>query len=391
MTDFKTLSSKTLYKNHGKSTGWWKVEARELEDGKAALNITFAKTMDGAAVEKNTAVKGVNIGKANETTPAQQAIAEAESRWKKQLDKGYVETEEAATAPATNASGNEMPMLAHPIDKVKPEKVDWSNAFVQPKLDGHRCLSKNGLMYSRNGKPINLPHIAEALALLGDVHLDGELYCHGISLQEIGSLIKDPREESAVIEYHIYDMVAGDQFSDRYARVAAILGQTPYQVTHSTVSSPLKLVSTVRVDSLEGAKHLHQQYLEQGYEGSIVRHGDSGYLDGKRSTGLLKIKDMEDHEYTVTGYEEGTPYEIRDEDGVVTGYLRVPVWVMDVGDGTGRTFKATAHGTKDQKNAQWEARDSYVGQRNVVRHFGFTPDGIPNLPVSKCWESDKNA
>jgi DNA ligase-1 len=380
----KVLSEKTLYKNHGKAIGWWKVEACDLGDGKAGLRITFAKTMDGAVVEKSSAVKGVNIGKANETTPSQQAIAEAESRWKKQLDKGYVETEEAATAPATNASGNEMPMLAQPIEKVKPEKVDWANAFVQPKLDGHRCLSKNGLMYSRNGKPINLPHIAEALALLGDVHLDGELYCHGISLQEIGSLIKDPREESKVIEYHIYDMVAGDQFSDRYARAAAILGQTPYQVTHSTAQSPLKLVSTVRVDSLAGAKHLHQQYLEQGYEGSIVRHGSSGYLDGKRNPGLLKIKDMEDHEYEVTGYEEGTPLI----SGGVT--YRVPVWIMKVDQETDRTFKATAAGTKEEKNEQWEARDSYVGQRNVVRHFGFTPDGIPNLPVSKCWESDKN-
>ena len=59
------------------------------------------------------------------------------------------------------------PMLAYKVDK-KP--VDWSEkVFMQPKLDGVRCvikLDKSGkvIAYSRTGKPwLNIRHIIKDL------------------------------------------------------------------------------------------------------------------------------------------------------------------------------------------------------------------------------------
>ena len=73
------------------------------------------------------------------------------------------------------------PMLAHKYDD---SRVDWDQpVYIQPKLDGVRCLfTKNGA-YSRTGKQfMNLRHIEIALKPFfdqqPDVILDGELYNH---------------------------------------------------------------------------------------------------------------------------------------------------------------------------------------------------------------------
>ena len=78
------------------------------------------------------------------------------------------------------------PMLAYKVDK-KP--VDWSeNVFIQPKLDGVRCviqLDENNEVgaHSRTGKEFfNVAHIKNSLHYFftqnPDIVLDGELYNH---------------------------------------------------------------------------------------------------------------------------------------------------------------------------------------------------------------------
>jgi len=376
------LFKKTLYKNHGKAIGYWTIEAVTKGEG-AELVISYAKTMDGQATVRRQEVKGVNIGKANETDPQDQAVSEAKSRAAKQLDKGYVETQEAATAPATNALGNKMPQLATPLEKVKQEKLDWDNAYGQPKLDGHRCMFKDGVLYSRNGKEINLPHILQAIkdSDLEDLHLDGELYSHGKVLQDIGSLIKDPREESNAIEFHLYDIVSDQPFIERYATLVRALtqGAHSFTATHTQLSGPLQLVPTVRIDSIEAWDVLHAKWLQDGYEGSMGRFGLDGYLDGKRSRNTLKRKDFSDGEYKVIGYRLGVPLTAKDGN-----VYQIPVWNLEVSPG-GLTFEAVAAGTAAEKNAQAEKAESFIGKLNTIKHFGFTPAGIPNLPVSLRW------
>lgn len=376
----KELFKQRLYKNHGKTIGWWEVTA--LGDGETAeLKLVSAKTMDATEVVNFTPVVGKNIGRANETSPGDQAVLEAKSRVLKQLDKGYVENIDDAGKKATNASGDEMPQLATAIDKIKPEKLDWENAFAQPKLDGHRALYKNGRLYSRQGKPINLPHILEAIKAAGmeHMHLDGELYVHGVVLQDIGSLVKAPREESKQIQYHIYDLVSPAGFELRYNLVSSALkgteaGDVPYLGGHTD----LKLVPTHRIRSMQEWDALHAQWLAEGFEGSIGRFGKAGYKDGKRDRDTVKRKDFDDHEYKVIGWRLGTPYVRPDRT------YQVPVWLLEV-EPKGKTFEATAAGTMEEKDAQAADAGSFLGRLLTIKHFGFTPDGIPNLPVALRW------
>ena len=367
----------TLFKNHGKSVGVWAIGIQEHSNGRVFLVIRHRKTLDGADVENFVEVFGKNIGRANETTCLQQAQLELESRVKKQLDKGYVRTIEEADAPATNSLGLRKPMLAHPIDKVKPEKIDWENAFAQPKLDGHRCLV-NGVMYSRNGKEILLPHIRDFLGDFGllDKQLDGELYVHGQQLQDIGSLIKKPREESRQLRYHVYDVISPVSYADRHAWLSDVLSDAT-----AAHDSPVLLVPAVRVASRDELTNLHSVWLEEGYEGSILRHGLAHYEDGKRSSSLLKVKGFDDFEFEVIGYERGKP----------NGPFEVPVWVLSNPFGKTdktKTFRATAAGTMQEKHAQWERRNQLVGDMLTVQYFGLSKDGGILLPVALRWRED---
>lgn len=375
---FVQLSKKRLYKNLGKTIGWWEVTAESLEDGSARLVITFAKSEGGAVTEKIASVKGKNAGKANATSNAEQAELEAASRVSKQIRLGYVENIEDAAAPVTNGLGKKKPQQAEKMQDVNMDEVDWDNAFLQRKFDGHRCL-KEGFIYSRGGKAHNVQHIQDAIdeqPAFADLHLDGELYVHGMTLQAIGSLITKAREESLQLTYQIYDCISDQPFEERFAAVEQAFANT------ANLDIRIQLVETMRVRSMAEAMVLHRKWVAEGYEGSILRWGREGYRDGKRTKYCTKVKDFTDFEVKVVDWELA-------EQQVVKGITyQVPKFIYEVDTPTGvKRAKATAHGNAAEKHAEWEAlvAGKNIGRMLTLAHFGFTPDGIPNIATAKCW------
>lgn len=354
----------TLFKNHSGTIGFWMGTVIEPDQ----LVITHAKSLDGKPVTHHYTIQGKNIGKVNETTPFDQAMLELNSRARKQQDKGYVETPEQAKEPATNGLGLLKPMLATPFEKVKPEKIEWYNAFAQPKLDGHRALYKDGVLYSRQGKPIDLPHINEAIeaAGLAHLHLDGELYIHGKTLQQISSLVKKEHPETPDLEYHIYDHIAHKPFSHRFQE---------FLVSNNFLSNnSIAVVPTHEVSFEEELMELHTQWLEEEYEGTILRFGTNGYETDKRSAQMLKLKEFHDAEYTIVDVKMGTPY-VREE-----GTYQNPIYVMD--SGNGGQFTVTAPGNMYEKHELSRLGKSVVGMDLTVKYHYLSKDGIPQLPVA---------
>ena len=120
------------------------------------------------------------------------------------------------------------PMLAYPVSS-KP--IDYNNKliFIQPKLDGVRCLiqcdgnpAKRGIIaYSRTSKEWkNIDHILEQLIpffiKFPNVILDGELYNHDLrdNFEKIISLVRktkptddDRQEASELTQFHCYDII----------------------------------------------------------------------------------------------------------------------------------------------------------------------------------------
>ncbi len=137
MTEFQL--GQTLYAptKTGNVKTW---RARVHNDGDSAtIEIITSTKLDGKEVVRQDVIsEGKNIGKANETTPYEQAISEAESRYRKKIKQGYKDEIPTDTSKAyTNALGLPKPMLAKPIKDAKKVKFP---AHWQPKLDGHRAL-----------------------------------------------------------------------------------------------------------------------------------------------------------------------------------------------------------------------------------------------------------
>jgi DNA ligase-1 len=268
-------------------------------------------------------------------------------------------------------------MLAHKYDE---KRIDWSEpVYIQPKLDGVRCLFTKDGAYSRAGnKFMNIAHIELRLIPFfkqhPDVILDGELYNHELKndFEKIISLVRkqkptsdDRLDAKSLVQFHVYDYFDGviyDSYKTRMQQLA----------TSDIYNKDIKYVPTKLVDTYSYARTLHEEFLEDGYEGSIIRL-DGLYKHG-RSYDLMKFKDFSDAEATIIGYEIGQgkreghlgKFIMQDDNGVEFGCP----------PGKGYTYK-------DMKNMLENIKD-YIGQRATFTYFQRTKAGSYRHPLFKC-------
>ena len=218
-------------------------------------------------------------------------------------------------------------MLAH---KYNEDKADYP-AFIQPKLDGVRCLfTAKGAFSRANNRFMNVEHIEKALkpffAKNPTFILDGELYNHGLKddFEKIISLVKkkkptdaDKAEAAELVQYHVYDIAN--------LTVASYTTRLNF-INKLTYTYPICKVDTQVALDFDDALKLHKKNLKLGYEGSIYRTFEGKYK-GTRSWDLMKFKDFHDDEATIVGYEigkgkrEGTlgKFIMQDDEGIEFG------------------------------------------------------------------------
>jgi ATP-dependent DNA ligase len=304
--------------------------------------------------------KPTNVGRANERDSVAQAQFEAEALWKKKKRLKYFESIEGAEGTI-----NRKPMLAQSYEKRK-DKIQFP-VTVQPKLDGFRCWAslQNGVvqLMSRGGKEYSQAHIANELLTnlfpkYTNAIFDGELYVHGMSLQQIARLVKKYRPESLQVKYHIYDVTCGGEepwsWRMEYLREARNFYPMP---------NNLHWVDSVAANSDVEVRKFHDIFVEDGYEGAIIRTDDHPYRFGYRSPGLLKLKDFEDKEFVITGWT-------KDKDGTL-------MWIVQQEDG--RDFPVRPMGTLEYRRELMVRANSLVGQELTVRFCGRTDENIPKF------------
>ena len=269
------------------------------------------------------------------------------------------------------------PMLAHKFDN---SRVDWSQpVYIQPKLDGVRCLFTKDGAYSRAGnKFMNLVHIE--LALLPffnnnpDVVLDGELYNHKLKrdFEKIISLVRkqkptadDRLDAQHLVQFHVYDYFDGVMYDSYKTRMQQLACSDIYD-------AQIKHVPTLLVDTYSYARQLHEEFLEDGYEGSIIRL--NGLYKHGRSYDLMKFKDFSDAEATIVGYELGK--------GKRTGTLGKFLMMDDEGVQFGCP-PGKGYSYKDLSKMLLNIND-YIGQRATFTYFQRTQAGSYRHPLFKC-------
>jgi DNA ligase-1 len=331
--------------------------------------------LDGKKVLDSKESKPKNIGKSNETTGAEQAILEMESKIKSKLDEGYFET-------IDEALNNEviLPMLAKDFKK-ESKNIDWTNAFEEPKFDGMRCLAvinNNSVkLLSRAGLEITtLGHINEALSIISKsidntIILDGEIYSMELGgFQDQMKAVKKYREGiTEKLNFNVYDIINDASFHVRNNMIKWVFDEYKFDI-----DSPIKRVERYKTSKEEFPKY-HKQFIEEGFEGTMVRWGDEGYKMDARSKNLLKYKDFID---IVAEVIDVIPSDARPTQGIVVCRLD-----------NGGEFKATPKMSHEDREELLTNKHEYIGQKAEIRFFEYTDDGLPRFPVCHGFRLDK--
>lgn len=352
---------KTLYKTDTKgNTRFLKV----YTDGNKLIQESGVLGTDSPIVHEKIC-KPKNIGKANETTGPNQALFEAQSKINEKLTQGYFESQDELSKADVM-----LPMLAKSY-KDESHKIDWDNAFTQPKLDGQRCLgivnNSKVTLISRQGKEITtVQHINQALSKLPNGNYDGELYSLELgNFQEQMRAIKKYRPGiTEQIAYNMYDIVDDGAFSDRYNMLKKL-----------KISNPIRLLPTYTITSHEDLEKYYGEFVETGYEGAMVRWGNEGYKINGRSSNLLKYKKFIDITAKIIDIYPA-------EDRPTWGLLR-----CQAKDGT--VFKATPKVPHSKKEEMLKNKKKYIGQIWEIRFFEYFEDGVtPRFAVGLCERLD---
>lgn len=317
----------------------------------------------GKAVVNRSKCVGKNIGRSNETTAFEQAQVEAEAKFLKKLKEGYFRTEEEAKNTVVM-----LPMLAKVFSK-EEKKVTYP-CYAQPKLDGMRGLGScdHGTLTSRSGNRIlTLGEIVNSFPDIKGLTLDGELYAHGFSFQENMRMIKKRRDTTHNVRYHVYDIVSDMPFHERLQ-----------VLTQACLNNPMiEVVPTHIIKSKEELDKLHMYHISQGYEGTIVRHGDDGYKLNGRSSSLLKLKDFFDLALPLM---DVIPSEKRPDHGKPLFY-----WKGAKNDTLGAGIALSHAEAKDLL----DNKEQHIGKTCELRFFEKSDTGVPRHPTMYGFRLDK--
>lgn len=379
--------------------------------------VQFGK-VGGKVQTKITECEPKNVGRANETTGEQQAIAEAISKWEKQVRLGYRES-----TAELETEDNLSPMLAQ--DAIKRSKNIIYPCYAQPKLDGLRCLvtfddegqpvfnSRGNKIYPIKGKIVD--EIIELRKATGFNMFDGEVYLHGLSLQKIVSLAKKWRTKDDIeaevnkeyltevkkwkkdpskyeepqpnlnkyggfcsddLEFHIFDIPSKGKvwdsnngyedswdYNDHPCRYADLMNTGSW--SSALGLTKIKVVRGSFMEDEDQTKDSIGIYMQRGYEGAIIRNFKGLYEFGQRSTDLQKWKIFQDSEAKVTGYTIDKNKEA----------------VLECIEKDGTTFKCKMKGTFLDRNedAAKKIVDNFINFSFQAR----TDDGVPQFPVGQ--------
>lgn len=411
----------TLYKKDYKGNILkWEVQKINNIFG-ISIKISYGKYDGQLIVQTRNNIQGKNIGKSNETSPSEQADLEIKSLIANKKKEGYKSLEDLISntnisifdinnlykfllenlpIDSTDANNNVKPMKAQQYYR---SKKDWkgpdgliykdrkyfyitnpyaskeNNAIIikfpcliQPKINGIRCtislnnnnevqiLSKEGIKYSL---PIIEQEFKNNISCFNynntKIIFDGELYIHGQKLQTIASAVKSNNLYTPSVKFICFDLAIPNMANiDRIKLMKELL-----QFKTFVIESSIDYVSTFRVKNDFETQKYTDKFIEEGYEGSILRDDNATYQFGKRPMTMVKLKRTEDAEFTIVDIR---PQSLNPHLGLYV--CRTP---------EGKEFEVTPHGTEDFKRLLLFRKNQYIGKQLTCVFYEYTEDNIP--------------
>tara|TARA_S200000501_G_scaffold252946_1_gene237039 strand:- start:12443 stop:13585 length:1143 start_codon:yes stop_codon:yes gene_type:complete len=326
-------------------------------------------------IQNKEITTGKNIGRSNETTPFEQAVKDVESKMNKKMDSGYGEDKDNIKTPI-------LPMLALPFEKRK-HNINYP-CYIQPKIDGVRmtCRMVDGKieMFTRKGKPFtSMTHIEDELISIfkrlelvdyDSYYFDGELFSDTLTFQELAGVVRrsgSTEEELKQVKYVVFDcfqLKAPDTiFYTRFSPLQYMLDK------HKTSdNSIVSCINTITINSEDEIYDWNTNFIQDGFEGTIIRNTHGLYKMNHRSPDLQKFKTFLDDEYEIVGFTQGT--------GTDEGCV---IWECKTKEG--KTFSVRPRGSVAERQGYFNNGNEWIGSQLTVRYQELTDGGIPRFPV----------
>lgn len=328
---------------------------------------------------------------------------------KEKKDKGYREVEKDPEeyteselnnilgTTITSQDGVPKPMLAKQVDKVTNTKIFDKEWYASRKIDGLRALiymGEDGELHTASRGAMNYdaamyeilsnPILIEIFKDNKGLIMDGEAYHHGLSLQQLNSIARTQKTavDYGVLQFYWYDIVdTNSTFDERWAYMQDIkdaynLSFDPERIFKRD-ELRIQFVPQQLISGYDNMLKLHNQFVEEGWEGLVIRDPDVVYRPNGRTNDMIKIKVYKSEDFLVTGYELG----LRGSEDMV--------FICETADG--KEFKAKPLGDRLQKEEYVENFDSlYKGHVGECKFFYYSDDGVPLQPCFKAFRDDLN-
>lgn len=272
--------------------------------------------------------------------------------------------------------------LANKYDENKKYKNKYW--YATPKLDGIRafwnCNCPDSL-YSRQGKEfVGMEHIIEDLNKIRNLYpditfIDGELYSKDIEFNEIQGVVMATvnynSDAKSKIRFNVF-ACGSDNFKTTEDMQKAIEDFINDNNKHKLFNT-LDFVQAVKIDNnAEKIKDLARQFVEQGYEGIMLRNPDV-YYDFKRSNNLIKFKFFSEMDLTIVGMVAGEgKYSNTMGNIICEGYS----------DG-GKIIKTECgSGFSDEdRDYFWKNKDTFVGKLAEIKYQEISQNSDGNFSL----------
>ena len=343
---------------------------------------------------------GVTVGKAGRTH-REQALLQFNHLVKEYTDKAYKiidKSPDEYSLDELNTIYGEVkmrgdtvkPMLAKQESAVTNRKIfedrEW---YGSRKVNGVRCLifydGKSVRTASRGATNYDLainhiithPLVIKFFKAHKDAILDGEIYKAGLSLNFISGICRSQKtvDDGKDLEFYWYDIADLEHsFTERFKIMqewAKELELTEFDSERHLPEDKLhiQLLPQVSIKGFNNMKKLHDKYVEEGWEGLVVRQAKSKYKPGARTNDWIKIKIYIDAEYPIVGIADG----LREED--MCFILETP---------SGQKFNCKPMGDREQKHWYYEHIDELIGKQLTIKYFemsGVEGSEVPQQPI----------
>ena len=270
-------------------------------------------------------------------------------------------------------------------------RVKGNEVYVEPKLDGIRCLAivENGeaKLFTRAGKLISNfdETVGEELRLMDDGCYDGEIMSNDFT-DLMKQVYRKENKDIADVYLALFDYIPLNEWRAGKSKTSC---RKRYEILEDQVGRGYRsakrysaLFDYIRTvdryvlpSDYEKIKAKHDEFVASGYEGAMVKIIDAPYSFG-RDWSVMKFKAFFDVDVEIKGMLEGT--------GKHQGKLGS--FVIDYKGKEVRVGSGLSDITREQL---WVDPSSHIGRIIEVRYQEETPDGSLRFPTFVCFRNDK--